>query len=189
MFSFVSFCNFHLSLATHSVAAQPLSCRPAQLKLLRCVLSMECLCMSSIRWEWELKMKSILYSGLTFFLEILCFFCKRNCSISVSYCSVCAKVLHGDCYRMDTVLQELDCCLVLSVSFLVHDLFLHHAPYRMSYVKPWLYSECAAMMTINCQQWNSALRVCVRMGTVLHHTERLHSLVLHCVWPIGADMR
>jgi len=48
---FVSFCNFYLSLATHSVAAQPLSCHPAQLKLLRCVLSMECLCMCSIRLE------------------------------------------------------------------------------------------------------------------------------------------
>ena len=55
VFSFVSFCNFHLSLATHSVAAQPLSCCPAQLKLLRCVLSMECFaCVALDERSWFL---------------------------------------------------------------------------------------------------------------------------------------
>ena len=42
--------SYFLPLICHS-----LSCCPAQLKLLRCVLSMECLCMCSIRWEGQIQ--------------------------------------------------------------------------------------------------------------------------------------
>ena len=61
--SIVLFLCLVLSLFVISTCHLPLSCCPAQLKLLRCVLSMECLCMCSIRWvciprRWQTSLKS-----------------------------------------------------------------------------------------------------------------------------------